>query len=533
MITQKLLTDAENYNKSILTASEILKDGGVVGIPTETVYGLAASAYDGEAINKIFLAKGRPQDNPLIVHISDMEMLYDIAIDIPAKALECAKRFWPGPLTMIFKKGEKIANEVSAGLDTVAVRMPSHKTALDIIKSSGLPLAAPSANLSGKPSPTSASHVEADLDGKIDAIVFDEECSVGVESTVVSFCCNPPRILRPGAVIVEELREIIPEIEVDKAVLEQLEENTKVESPGLKYKHYAPKTECYLVEGSSESFINFVNNKISSVAICFEEEKDFISGEKIVCGTFKNFSTVAQRLFSALREIDSLGKNVAYIHAPSKDGIGLAVYNRLLRACGFKVINLNAIIGLTGPTGAGKSILSSVAKEFGFQIIDCDKTARVAVERGTDGLKALVKVFGVDILNEDNTLNRKALAQKAFACAENTKLLNKTILPFITKLVKEEIKSDKVLLDAPTLFESGMNSICTMTVAVLADTETRLNRIMQRDNMDKESAMLRINAGKTDDFYKQNADFIIYNNDNKENAICEFKKIIAKTQGKI
>lgn len=533
MITQKLLTDTEIYDKSILSASKILKDGGVVGIPTETVYGLAASAYDGEAINKIFLAKGRPQDNPLIVHISNMEMLYDIAVDIPERALECAKRFWPGPLTMIFKKGEKIANEVSAGLDTVAVRMPSHKTALDIIKSSGLPLAAPSANLSGKPSPTSASHVEADLDGKIDAIVFDKECSVGVESTVISFCCNPPRVLRPGAVTVEELREIIPEIEVDKAVLEQLEENTKVESPGLKYKHYAPKTECYLVEGSSDSFIDFVNNKTSSVAVCFKEESEFLSGEKIVCGSLKDYGTVAQRLFSALREIDSFGKSVAYIHAPSKNGIGLAVYNRLLRACGFKVINLKTIIGLTGPTGAGKSVLSSVAKEFGFQVIDCDKLARVAVEKGTDGLNALVKVFGGDILNDDYTLNRKALAQKAFASAENTKLLNETILPFITKMVKEEIKGDKVLLDAPTLFESGINSICTATVAVLAETETRLNRIMQRDNIDKESALLRINAGKTDDFYKQNADFIMYNNGDYENATYEFKKIIAKTQGKI
>ena len=190
------------------------------------------------------------------------------------------------------------------------------------------------------------------------------------------------------------------------------------------------------------------------------------------------------------------------------------------------------IIGLTGPTGAGKSSASSVAEKLGFKIIDCDKLARVAVEKGTDGLKSLVVAFGEDILNTDGTLNRKALAQKAFAEKEKTELLNKTILPHIVKLVEKESVGDKILLDAPTLFESGIDSMCDSTVAVLCDTEIRLSRIMKRDGIDKESAMLRIGAGKTDEFYNQNADYIIYNNGDSE-VFCEnFKKIICEISGK-
>ena len=190
------------------------------------------------------------------------------------------------------------------------------------------------------------------------------------------------------------------------------------------------------------------------------------------------------------------------------------------------------IIGLTGPTGAGKSSASSVAEQLGFKIIDCDKLARVAVEKGTDGLKSLVGAFGEDILNADGTLNRKTLAQKAFAEKEKTELLNKTILPHIVKLVEKESVGDKILLDAPTLFESGIDSMCDSTIAVLCDTEIRLSRIMKRDSIDKDSAMLRIGAGKTDEFYKQNADYIIYNNGENQ-VFCEnFKKIICEISGK-
>ncbi len=524
MKTEKLYLK-EDHNGSINRAAEILKNGGTVAIPTETVYGLAASAYCEDAIKKVFTAKGRPQDNPLIVHIADTSMLYEIARDIPETALLCAKKFWPGPFTMVLKKTGKTAECVSAGLESVAVRMPSEKTATDIIKISGLPLAAPSANVSGSPSPTTAFHVENDLDGKIDAIVFGKECEVGVESTVVTFCTNPPRLLRPGAVTVEELKEIIPDLVVDKAVLAEPQKKQKVESPGMKYKHYAPKTETFLVEG--EDFAEFVNEKTNCAAICFKNESEKILVPKIVYGDGKDESTLAHDVFSALREIDKLGVDEVYIHAPSKTGVGLAVYNRLIRAAGFKVINLKTVIGLTGPTGAGKSSLCETAEKCGYKVIDCDIIARKAVENGTDGLKAVVKQFGEEILNGDGTLNRKKLAEKAFSSHENTEILNKTIFPFIIKLVEAEMaNSDKILLDAPTLFESGIDKMCNKTVAVLADKKVRLARITERDGIDENAAILRMSAGKPDEFYKQNVDFILYNNGNLDELKLNFEKLI-------
>ncbi len=338
MITQKL--DATNcYKTAISVASNTLKDGGIVAIPTETVYGLAASAYNDSAISKVFVAKGRPQDNPLIVHISDLDMLAQVATDIPQKAYECAAAFWPGPFTMILPKGDKIADSVSAGLDTVAVRMPANQTACDIIKTSGLPLAAPSANTSGRPSPTTAQHVIADLDGKIDAVVMGDDCKVGVESTVVSLI-GTPRLLRPGAVTVEQLQQILPDLVVDDAVLSELKDTQKAASPGMKYKHYAPKTNTYLVEGCSRSFCELVNGKPDCVAVCFEEEYYNINTKKISYGSKRDELSLAQNVFSVLRQVDTLGVKEAYIHAPSKDGVGLAVYNRLIRAAAFRVIKL-------------------------------------------------------------------------------------------------------------------------------------------------------------------------------------------------
>ena len=334
MLTQRLNVD----KKGIETAAQILKNGGVVAIPTETVYGLAASAYDENAIKSVFTAKGRPQDNPLIVHIADIDMLNEIAYDMPQSAVECAKKFWPGPLTMVLKKTDKIGNGVSAGLDTVAVRMPLNQTARDIILTSGLPLAAPSANVSGKPSPTTANHVIADLDGKIDAVVMGEDCAVGVESTVITLVGEHPVLLRPGAVTLEQLQEILPDITVDKAVLSQIGANQKAASPGMKYKHYSPDTETFLVEG--KKFADFVNQKKDAVAVCFLEENENIKIPKIVYGSQNDQSSLAKRLFAVLRDVDKLGVSTVYIHAPEKKGVGLAVYNRLIRAAAFKVIEL-------------------------------------------------------------------------------------------------------------------------------------------------------------------------------------------------
>ena len=329
----------EADEKGIEQAAEILKNGGIVAIPTETVYGLAASAYDENAVKKVFLAKGRPQDNPLIVHIADMGDLETVAKDIPDSAITAAQKFWPGPLTMIFNRTDKIPASVSAGLDTVAVRMPSDKTAREIIKQS-VPLAAPSANTSGRPSPTSAKYVIDDLDGKIDAVVMSGDCEVGVESTVITLVTNPPRLLRPGAVTVEQLKEIFPDIVVDNAVLAEPAKGEKVSSPGMKYNHYAPKTETYLVEGSSECFAEFVNSKENAAAVCFREEENKITVPKLCYGTASDEATLAHSVFSVLRRADNLDVEMIFVHAPSKSGVGLAVYNRLVRAAAFRVIKL-------------------------------------------------------------------------------------------------------------------------------------------------------------------------------------------------
>lgn len=339
MITEILKTDSENYENSIARAAELLKNGGTVAIPTETVYGLAASAYDENAVKKVFEAKGRPQDNPLIVHIADISVLTEIARDIPESAYKCAELFWPGPLTMILKRTDKIPPCVSAGLDTVAVRMPLDTTARDIIAAS-VPLAAPSANTSGRPSPTSAECVIGDLDGKIDAVVMGKDCAVGVESTVITLVTDPPKILRPGAVTPEQLKTVIPNIQLDKAVLSMPAEGEKVSSPGMKYKHYAPKTETYLVEGESEKFAEFVNSKPNAAAVCFYEDGEKITVPRLFYGTAEDEKTLAHSVFAVLRKADKLGVSEIYVHAPSKSGIGLAVYNRLIRAAAFRVIKL-------------------------------------------------------------------------------------------------------------------------------------------------------------------------------------------------
>ncbi len=340
MKTERLELSAECYEDSISRAAELLESGGIVAIPTETVYGLAASAYCEKAVEKIFTAKGRPQDNPLIVHIADLDMIEDITDGFDDKARKCAEAFWPGPFTMVLKRGEKIPKSVSAGLDTVAVRMPSDKVARDVIKSSGLPLAAPSANTSGSPSPTTPYHVLNDLDGKIDAVIMGDECGVGLESTVVTLCTNPPRLLRPGGITVEELLKVLPDLVVDPAVLSEPEKNAEVASPGMKYRHYAPKTETVLVVGDGDKFSKFVNNKKDSLAICFDEDSDSLSVKYLSYGSIKNPKTLAHNLFSVLREVDGFDVQTVYIHAPDKKGVGLAVYNRLIRAAGFRVIEL-------------------------------------------------------------------------------------------------------------------------------------------------------------------------------------------------
>lgn len=521
MITEKLTDDIAGIKRT----AEILKNGGIAAIPTETVYGLAASAFNDGAIAKIFAAKGRPQDNPLIVHIAEFNDLNELVAEIPQKAKELAERFWPGPLTIVFKKSKQIAKNVSAGLDTVAVRMPSNAVARAVIKESGLPLAAPSANLSGSPSPTSAEHVISDLDGKIDAVIISGDSDVGVESTVVSLSTTPPRLLRPGFVTAEQLKEILPDLVIDKAVTEQLKVGEKAESPGMMYKHYSPKTEVYLVEADSQAFCRFVNRKKNSVAVCFREDMEKIEIPVLCLGSSQSGEEQAKNLFTLLRECDNLKANAVYVRAPEKKGVGLAVYNRLIRAAGFKIIKPKTVIGLTGPSGAGKSSLRGIAEQMGYGFINCDAVARKATEE-KDCKKELRDAFGEDVFDENGNLIRSALAKKAFISKEKTELLNRTIFPFINRLIEKEIEksgNNKIILDAPTLYESGADRHCDGIIVITAKEEERLKRILCRDGITEADALLRLRAGKSDDFYKEKTEHIIYNNGSFTELAEKFK----------
>ncbi|MBE6729074.1 MAG: threonylcarbamoyl-AMP synthase [Ruminococcaceae bacterium] len=339
MITEKLYLDTDR-EESVKKTAEILKNGGIVALPTETVYGLAASALDKNAIKKVFEAKGRPQDNPLIVHINSIEMLKKVAKDIPKRAFLCAEKFWPGPFTMVLKSSGYVCSAVSAGLDTVAVRMPKDPVMSDVIARAEIPLAAPSANVSGSPSPVSAEHVINDLYGKIDAVVMGDRCSVGVESTVVLIEKDSAKLLRPGAVTLEMLKEILPDITVDKAILEEYKDGEKVASPGMKYKHYSPSAELYLIEGESKDFVSYVNKMNDGCALCFTEEEELIKVKTYPYGSINDQKGMAYEIFEILRRLDKEKIRKGYVHAPSKDGVGLAVYNRLVRACAHRVIKL-------------------------------------------------------------------------------------------------------------------------------------------------------------------------------------------------
>lgn len=524
----------DSSEKGIKRAGEILRNGGLVGIPTETVYGLAANALDGKAVAKIFKAKGRPMDNPLIVHISDEKQIYSLVREYPEKAQKLAKAYWPGALTIILPKADCIPDEVSAGLDTVAIRLPSHPVARAIICAAGVPLAAPSANSSGKPSPTTVFHVLDDIDGKIDAVLDGGECAIGVESTVISLAGEKPRLLRPGGVTPEQLEAVLGEIEIDRAVTKQLEEGQKVESPGMKYKHYAPNASVTIVSGSSEDYVRFVNSKNEPgvYALCFDEDAENLCIPFIPYGRQDDSLMQAQQLFDALRELDNRGAKKVYARRPKQDGVGLAVYNRILRAAGFSEIDApkQRIIGITGPTGAGKSIATDVMRREGCSVIDADVVARELVNSDAQCLKALEDAFGEGILRADGTLDRKELARRAFSTKEKEKLLNDITHPLIIARIKEKADSYLndgarcVIIDAPLLIESGCDKLCDKVLTVLCDEEMRCKRICERDNLSVEEAKMRISVQQNDEFYASRADKVFVNDGDLENFEKEVKE---------
>ncbi len=340
-------------------AADIIRSGGLVGIPTETVYGLGANGLDPTAVRSIFQAKGRPQDNPLILHIPDPSWLERYCEDIPEAVWLLAKRFWPGPLTMILKckrhtpdkqsvshTGPWVIPEVvTAGLDTVGMRCPAHDICRAIIEAAGVPIAAPSGNTSGRPSPTSVTDMLEDMDGKIDAVVDGGVCQVGVESTILDLTCTPPRLLRPGGISLEELRDMLGEVELDPAILRPMGEGEQPRAPGMKYRHYAPKAPVIVVKGSPARSAAYILEHLSPTywdgVICFDEFAGWYPGHPVEClgGTLDQWEQ-ARRLFHALRAMDEAGVKRIWAQSPDTAGMGLAVVNRLDKAAGFHIIEV-------------------------------------------------------------------------------------------------------------------------------------------------------------------------------------------------
>ncbi|MDR0197207.1 MAG: threonylcarbamoyl-AMP synthase [Oscillospiraceae bacterium] len=492
----------------IAEAARLLKLGGVVAVPTETVYGLAGCALCPEAIEKIFAAKGRPRDNPLIVHVSGIEMARELELEIPPLAERLAERFWAGPLTMIFKKnGPSIPAEVSCGLPAVAVRVPAHRAALDIIKECGFPLAAPSANVSGAPSPTSAKHVYADLKGLIPLIIDGGECEVGIESTVVAFEGGALRVLRPGAVTAEQLREFA-EVVIDEAVLGGSARVGAASSPGTAHRHYSPKARVTAIKADASETLR--------------------AGTR-ADGVIENPD--ARTLFARLREFDDARARDIYIRLPETSGIGLALYDRIIRAAGFNVRSgaredfhrpfaanfgeLN-IIGLTGMSGAGKTAAARIFAQGGYRVIDCDLIARRVISRpgcAREIGRAFPELYGLD-----GVFDRKKAARELFSSPEKLKRYEKIVYPYVIFGVLRAIgvyseKGERdFLMDAPTLFQSGADDFCRKTAAVVADESVCVNRVVLRDGIERADALRRLGVQPNADFFKEKADYVIENN---------------------
>lgn len=340
------IKDINRDIKHLEEAAKIIKDGGVGAFPTETVYGLGANALDGNAVTKIFKAKGRPQDNPLIIHISNKNDIEKYVEEVPEYSKKLIDKFWPGPLTIIFKKKDIISDITSAGLDTVGVRMPNDEVALKLIELSGVPIAAPSANISGRPSPTDVERCEQDLNGKVDFILGAEKSEIGVESTIVDATGKHLCILRPGGITIEMLREVDEKVYIDKAILSTLNDNVIPKAPGMKYKHYAPKAKVRMVQGPINKMVEKINEMVHNyidedlkVGIMATDETMDMYNVGIVksLGTREDLTSVTKNLFEMLRSFDDLGVHVIITEAFDEEGLGFTIMNRLKKSCGFDI----------------------------------------------------------------------------------------------------------------------------------------------------------------------------------------------------
>ena len=511
------LRDTKGQQKEIedkiSAAAKILREGGLVGIPTETVYGLGADGTNPAAVQRIFEVKGRPQDNPLILHVTGAQWLPRYCEDIPPVAYMLARKFWPGPLTMILKRQPTVPDETTAGLDTVGVRCPNHPVTLAIIREAGMAIAAPSANTSGRPSCTTAQDVVEDVGGRVDMIVDGGPCTVGVESTVLDLTCKPPRLLRPGGLPVEDIERLIGHVDVDRAVTVSLGENERPGAPGMKYRHYAPKAPVTVITGSPMKSAKEIERRVgpTSGVICFDEYAHLFPQQLVhPLGPRSDKQLQAQRVFEALRSFDSSGVTEIYAQCPDNRGLGLAIGNRLKKAAGFHVIDADSrriILGLTGGTGAGKTSALNALRDLGGQVIDCDAVYHEILEGSEDFKNAINEKFP-GVFTQEGHLNRKKLGQEVFAKRERLDQLNTIVFRFLIPELERRVEAADGLyaIDAINLFESGLDRLCDRTVAVTAPTELRVKRVMARDQISEQYARLRINAQKQDEFYRGKCD---------------------------
>ena len=512
------LRDTKGQQKEIedkiSAAAKILREGGLVAIPTETVYGLGANGLDPNAVNRIFEAKGRPQDNPLILHVTGAQWLPRYCRDIPPIAYVLARKFWPGPLTMILKRSPVVPDETTAGLDTVAVRCPNHPVTLSIIREAGIPIAAPSANTSGRPSCTTAQDVLEDMDGKIEGVVDGGPCTVGVESTILDLTCEPPRLLRPGGLPLEDLERLIGHIDVDKAVTGKLEEGEKPKAPGMKYRHYAPKAPVTVVTGSPEASAAEIARRVSptSGVICFDEYVHMFPEQEVhALGPAADKLTQAQRVFDALRTFDGSGVTEVYAQCPDNRGLGLAIGNRLKKAAGFHIIEADSqriIFGLTGCTGAGKTSALKAIESLGGKVIDCDAVYHRMLDENEAMRNAINEKFP-GVFSKEGKLDRRKLGEEVFSKKDRLAQLNEIVFRFLVPEVERSVTKlpdGLYAIDAINLLESGLDRLCDRTIAITAPVELRVRRIMARDGISEQYARLRISAQKADEYYRSKCD---------------------------
>ena len=507
----------ENGEDEIREAARILRRGGLLGIPTETVYGLGANALDEEAVGHIFEAKGRPQDNPLILHVPDAGWLERYCREVPEVAYLLAEKFWPGPLTMILPGKDTVPRRTTGGLSTVGVRCPDHAVTRAIIREAGVPVAAPSGNTPGRPSPTSASDMLEDMDGKIDGIVDGGACRVGVESTIIDLTVSPPQLLRPGGLPLEELRQVLGEVTVDKAVTQQVTEGLRPRAPGMKYRHYAPHAPVTVVTGAphrSAAYIQAVLREGEGV-ICFEEFRERFAGRVRQClGSAGDTAQQAHRVFDALRRFDSTEVTHIYAQCPDDSGLGLAVGNRLKKAAGFHIVDADRLpgitIGITGGTGSGKTSALRALCALGGRIIDCDAVYHRELAANARLRRDITRAFG-DVFDGEK-LNRQKLGGIVFSDPEALHRLNGIVNIHLLPVIRREAEGHLIVgLDAINLLQSGLAALCRETVAVLAPTEQRVRRIMERDGISEDYARLRIGAQQPEEYYRQHCSRILEN----------------------